>query len=451
MCISILSAKYITMNLFCESVFLRFEKGKIFAREIYDLFFTISSDWDKPRIICVSPHNLIKDGAIQAKSIAAPGAGGKDDVVYDTPAGFGKGFRPDEKIFSVKIYDSKIPNNPQTVEFSGQVVVPEISFCDGLEKDTSVADIMKLCGTAFELRLPTLKANVNYAMRLILEPVELLGLSLPRCLDRINPYSIKARWRQEGTITCPRNCLFDYKKLLEDTRQNSASLATSIGAIEAAIYDRHLTIVKARRNRILLILPEGCDLHRETIAGCILPIGAKTASDSRLFCEYYGGTDKYWGDDPSPLSYAIWNYLERWGQAEAKTKESITTALGVPHNNCSLLVDSMTEKKLICVVDEKRGLYKACNVPPETLDRIIEDIATDPEIEDKFAWVGYRIQFAVEFSYVSDKDEKKIRLDNIKSKLTFWLSLTGVILGAAALVGWPLLWKALKYLISIFF
>jgi len=434
MSISILSTKYFTLDLLGHYVFFRFDQGKLQAREVYDLFFTPSSDWDNARFICISPHALIQDNKLLVSAVPAPGAGSQENGVYDSPVGFGREFCPDTQVFSAKIQDLKNLNNPSIFEISGRVIVPEISLPASIENDPSAIEVMSKCGTIFELRLPQLKANVSYAMRLVLKPFELLGLSSPRNLDEYELKSINVRWRQNASISSTEHCWSDYWRLLEKTKQTYSPFAASAATIQAIIADPTLTMTRAKRIRVLLVLPPGCDLYRERAIGTILPLGPVNTPDSRSFYEYYGGIERFWVDDIESLGRGIWSYLRQWAGTEPKTKEQITTTLGVQHDNCCLIVDAMLTKEVVGLVDLKRGLYKACDVSEEKLNRALEDIATDHKVINKFSWAGYIIQFRVEYTYLSRKDKWRLYWQKIMPILAFWLALAGVILALLALL-----------------
>jgi len=445
MCISILCDQYVTAELIGEYVFLNFDQGIIKVREVYDVFFTPWADWTDIRFICISPHVLIKDNRLCVSVVAAPGAGGIDDNVYDNPIGFGRKFSVGDPAFSVRICDVRNPANPQIIEVAGKVITPEIRIPSQISNDDSAIEVMSHCGTVFELCLPPLKANTTYSMRLVVEPVELLGLSHPRNLEEFDLKSVKINWKQDASITCPKNCLFDYKKLLEQVKK-FPEVATAAGAIEAIVSNRELMIIRVKRSRIVLVLPPGCDLYREKTIGCILPVVSATTQDSRFFSEYYGGTEKYFADDIESLGTGIWEYLQQWAKNDPKTKEFITTALGAQHNNCSLLVDCMAKKNLIELVDPQRGLYKARDVSSQVLAIALKDIATDPEISAKFIWAGYRIQFAIQYVYLSKSDRLKFLWIKIKFRLAFWLAVLGIVLSVIALSPdrWLTFWEAMK-------
>ena len=118
---------------------------------------------------------------------------------------------------------------------------------------------------------------------------------------------------------------------------------------------------------------------------------------------------------------------------EPKTKEFMTTALGVQHNNCSLVVDAMEEKKAVVLVDKQKGLYQACPIVEELLAKVLREIATDRKLVDSFAWTGYRIYYAVEYPYLSPRDKRKFVWEKFKLRTAFWFALVGLLAALFAL------------------
>lgn len=436
MCISILSERYITFELLAEHIFLEIKKGKLHAREVYDCIFSLSNDWGEPQFTCISPHMLLKDGELNVKAVIAPGAGSADDVVYNTPIGFGSNFNVDTRTLSIKISDLRKPESPQTIDLSGEVISPlRIIVPHDIVADELAVQVISVCGTLFELHLPPLKANTNYAMRLVVEPVELVGLSPPRCLDRFGLLPIKASWTQDASITCPKHCWFDCKKLLVKTQRQNPELVAPAAAIEAIISNDKLKIVRVKQNRITLILPAGYNLLRETTIGCISSMGSVSTNDYREFFQYAGGIEQHWVDDVEFLGFHIWKYMSQWAKTDPKSKEYITTALGIQHNNSSLIVDSLAKHNLIEIVDLDRGLYKPKNVTEDIVQKVLREIASDPEISKSFDFAGYRIQFTIQYRYLSAWNQVRFVWEKTKLIMAFWLAVAAIILGLAALSG----------------
>lgn len=435
MCLSILSEKLVNLELLGEYIYISFDNGRIVTKELYDLFFSISCDWKEPRFICISPHFLLSDGKLNVYSFGAPGSGGPYDVVYERPVGFGSTYSAEEHTFSIKTYDVRDLKTPQIISVSGKVVEPKEIIVDSKLKDSSLAvEVMSLCGTVFELCLPELKANVIYAMRLMIEPAILVGLPEPRNLDEVAYESIRPYWIQDATVSCPKNCKFDFVQLLQKTREELPDLTETVHFIESKVVDKRLTIASSRRNRIVLIWPAGCELHRNVCQGSIMPHGSPKAIGENIYQEYYGGSDEFWIDDIFSLSRGIWEYLSEWAKAEPKSKEFITTALRVQHANCSLIVDKMADKKIIDLIDVNKGLYQACQATEEKVNSALEEIAMDSDILDKFDWTGYRILFAINYAYLSEHDRIKLDLTKRRPVIAYWLAIISIVLAIIGIV-----------------
>jgi hypothetical protein len=436
MCISILSERYITFELLAEHVFLDIKEGKLHTRVVYDLIFSLPNIWENPEFICINPNILLKDGKLKVEVVDAPGAESADDVVYDIPVGFGKGFDVNTHTFSVKVIDLAKPESPRIIDLYGEVVkTPKILIPDNMASDILAARIMSECGTVFKIHLERLEANKNYAMRLVIEPVELVGLSEPRNLDMFGLMPIKINWTQAATITCHKNCWFNCKKLLARTALLSKELAARAAAIEAMISDDKLKMARVKRSRITLIVPAGFSIIREKSQGCISSMGPVSTKDSREFFLYAGGIEPHWIDDVESFGLHIWGYMSQYAKADPKSKEYITTALGVDHKNVSLLVDSFVMHKppLLEIADSKGGLFKALDVPEDEAQNIIRDIASDSRITKQFNFIGYVIPFTVKYQYLNLWNRLRFIWERTKPLLAFWLALISVILGAAAL------------------
>lgn len=434
MCISILAERLITLELFGEYIYIRFNGGLISVTEVYDLFFSVSADWKKPRLTCISPHFLLSDNRLCVISKGAPGTGGLYDEVYKRPIGFGLNFSPGDRLFSVKTYDLTNLKNPQIIEISGEVIRPTVVVPTDQKESPLTGEVMSECGTVFDLHLPALRANVIYVMRLVVEPVELLGLPQARNLDEAAHESIRPYFVQDAAVTCPKSCRFDYLRLLQKTKEELPDLSDPIGSIAAKISDRRLSIVRSKRARIVLAWPKGCDLYREECQGSITSMGSPKAVGENIFQEYYGGTEAFWEDDIWSLGYGIWRYLAERAKAEPKKKELITTALRVQHENCSLIVDKMAGKGIINLVDGNKDLYQACHVTEEKLNRGLEEIAMDPEVSDRFVWRGYRIIFAIKYAYLSDEDRRRLVWERKRPIVALWLAIISILLGVIALI-----------------
>jgi hypothetical protein len=435
MCISLLSDRVVTIHLLGEYIYLRLDGQTVRAKEVYDFFFSVSSDWDKPRLVLVSPHVLIdEENRLHVKPSTTPGSNQDEEDFYSHPIGFGCKFDPTQRIFSAKICNTKKTATPQTLTLAGEVIVPTVSVNATIENDLSALEVMSSCGTTFELSLPSLQANKVYAMRLTVKPVELLGLNEARNLEQFGLDPVRPNWIQDAVVTCPKNCWFDYKQLLQRTKEDLPDLKPAADAIAAIVTDTRLTIARIERARIVLAAPMSWRLVRGQSMGCITPGGIPVTKSPNVYTEYYGGIETYWTDDVIKVGQAIYTYLSRWAAGDPKTKEYITTALGIQHENCSLLVDKMAERQIIEIVDAVRGLCRVRKTEERLLYDVLEDIAKDPDVNAKFDWSGYRIPFTVQYAYLNVSDQRRLDWARKLPKVALWLALIGIVVAVVGLL-----------------
>ena len=436
MCLSFLSHENLEFLLVGEYIFVDLTEGNIHTREVYDIFFTPSVDIQDLRLLCISPHNLVHEQkGLCVKSSPTPGAGGPDDCVYDRSVGYGTSFEPTNRKFCVKLPDFARTRSPSTIKFCGEVVMPDLILPPPLSDSDSLAlELTSSVGTVFELHLSNLVAGRAYSSRLIVEPVELLGLPQPRGIYS-EATNIAGEWLQGFSTTCPRTCRFDYCHLLNRTKEELPDLVPTVSLFETLICSKELRVINPRLTRIALILPRNVALMSKDSVGSVMAAGGPLVLlDGRTVQEWYDGADIFWTDDIMRVSRGIYTYLLHWARAEPKTKEYITTALGIQHQNCSLIVDKMVERNAIEVVDKMRGLYRPIEIAEGRLHSTLESIATDPEVNANFEWNGYRIQCEVRYRYLTKEDERRLSWLRKQSKLTFFLALLATVLATVSLL-----------------
>jgi len=420
-----LSADRISFSLINESIFLGIIAGEVRAREVYDVFFTPLEDMDHSRVVCISPHDL-GDTSASIKVDPAPGAGSGDDRAYESPIGFGRTFNPETRVLSVRVVDVTKPHDPQTVTVSGQVVVPEISIPSGLRSEAGRA-VMEEVGTIFEWSVGPLYRKETYALRLVLEPRRLLGVSARRPVEPIT-----GLWSADMHLACPQLCFFDVRRLLDVARKVTEFAATAAQA-EAIICDHRLRVVNPDHARIVLVLPPKAELRRERTMGCIVALGASWLATGQLACEWFGGRERFWSDDPEFMARAILQYLLSWAIQQPKSKEQITTALAVSHGNCSLIVDSLVKHGAVEVADRDRGLFVAKCLPPDKSARVTELISRDEKVIRDFEWVGYRIDYEISYVFLRHQDMARMMQSRLLSYIAVFLAILSMVLSLVAL------------------
>jgi len=396
------------------------------------VFFTASEEIQNASLVCISPHDLIREASARISVAAAPGVGSADDLAYNSPVAFGGEFDAKTHVFSAKIADLTKTASPQTVMLIDEVVTPEIFIPAPLRSDVAHA-VMGETGTIFELRLRPLDKERMYALRLILEPQRLLGVSQQRPIESrlLTPPGV---WSVDLHMICPRTCFFDAVQLLQTTRR-LREFAETAAAAENIICDPELRVLGSDYVRIVLVLPPRADLRREHSIGCIVPLGPTALPSGQLVHQWVGGTKRFWVDDVESVARAVWNYLSTWARAEPKSKEAISTALGASHQNCSIVVDSLAEHGAIELADTDRRLYTAKQLSDRTLASITESISRDNKVKNRFEWTGYRVQYQVSYGFLRPRDKARMIWSKLVPYIALFLAILGLILSLIAFLG----------------
>ncbi len=434
MCVTIctVSGGRVTSSFFEESIFVRIVEGRVDVREVYDVFFTPRKDMVAQRLLCISPHDLLGDGDLAVEVLGAPGSGTEDDKVYAKPLGCGHAFDHKTRQFAVGIRGTNRRFAPTVETFAGETITPQVAIPPSIDNERARA-IMHEIGTVFELRLPDLSAGTRYAMRLVIQPYKLLGLSGPQPLE-FAATKWPIQWTQHLSIWCPKSCHYNVCDLLRETGK-SPSLANDANAILALVDSSDLQILMSEQHRILLILPPGCELGGDDAVGCNWRSGTFPLQDSGLAVEWAGGTKHYWTDDIECVSRRIWEYLSHWSKGNPKPVEFLTTALNVAHENCALVVDGLAELGALELVDQRQGLYKGRDLSPEEQAQKFEALAVDPRVKDSFKWMGYEIRYWVRYRYLSRMARAyHVWTSQVRPVLGFWLAVAGVALGTASIL-----------------
>ena len=434
MCLALFSPEYFTLALLSESVFLDLHHGKVRAREVYDVFLRPRRDWDRPRITCISPHDLISTGELRVNVVSVPGVRTQDEVVYAPGIGYGSNYDTKTSTFSVVlplVVAGRSGYQPQTEPFSGVVLTPRAQVPEKL--GPAARSLMTTCGTVFELLFDEkLKAGKEYMFRLEVSPANLLGLSSPRGLRETTVEPVQARWVQNATVFCTKTCRFNLRDSLENLKQDPefAQGATEILSIVDSV---SLFTIPAERHRIVLVLPHWAEAPHECV-GNTWWLGQHQLPDGRLAEEWGAGTREYGTDDPEPLAKQVYEYIESWAPAEPKKKEDATTALGASHDNCSLIVDALCRMGALKCVDTVRGLYQALPLHGNARQEAFESVAKDPAVIKGFKWKGSEIRFALNYHFLSEQDASRLDRARLRNQVVLWLAVAGTVLAIIALV-----------------
>lgn len=433
MCLSILSPHFFRIKFLGESIFIDERQGKLEFTEVYDLFFSVDRSIEDLRLLAISPHNLLKDEGLCVEAVAAPGAGSPVDDVYKCGTGRTVSWSEDESIFSVMLSGNDQPNARESASFEGSVLRPSVSIPNALQ-EKSVSQILERSGTVFEIAFGRIEAEKDYAVRLRVKPNRLLGVSPVRPIRVPFEDRPSGLLRQDLKIYCPRTGHHNFTKLIQAAREQS-KCAEAAGAIQSAIQKSVYSLLPIDEHRIVVIAPVNADIEPVHEYGWILPMGVSEFlgnGTTRRAAEWRFSTRMYFLEDIDALTKAIWSYLRRWGRTKpgAKTKEEVTAALNISHENCSLIIDKLVGRGVL--VGTNDILFHAPRSSPDP--GLFTEIASDPEIVENFRWDGYQITYRTQYQYLTPRERRRLRFGRIKNRWAFWLAILGILVSLAGLV-----------------
>lgn len=438
MCLCFLTDKdrYFTIDLLGEYIYLSIDdEGHVQVREIYDVFFTPRDDWPDLRLLCLSPHDLVSGGNLAVQSQDAPGMRPEDRVIYNPTMGCEASYDPPSQVFSVKVPGVTDRFRPIQEKHAGVAISAQVSVPNQVQNDPGAVDVMIVSGTVFEVALGNVEAGKTYALRLEITPYDLLGLPDRNSLG-MEPYP---QWSQEAYILGPKLCHFNCISTLHDIQQKQSGTPAAVGAaiIDGTISNEHhpRVLVPLSHHRILLLSEPPTLVDPRSPVGCVTPVGASNVQQRNVATEWAGGTGTYWIDDIECTAEKIWVYLSVYAAAEAKSKEAITAALGLSHDNCGLIVNALVQAGAVC--ETSANLYQAIDLPESQRKQIFEALATDEHLIEEFLWRCYQISYLCTYPYLSPEDARRLWWRRIKQDWGFWLAVVGVIL---SLVGLLLQW-----------
>jgi hypothetical protein len=216
--------------------------------------------------------------------------------------------------------------------------------------------------------------------------------------------------------------------------------AESAGKIEELFVGWNL--IPAERQRIMVIAPPSGEIQVEDPPGCIFYWGTYSLrGNQRSAAQWGGGMQIYWPDEVEPFARKIVAHLKTWGHGEPKSKEDVTAALNVLHENSSLIVEGLKDVGAIKAVGANRFISSGLDDVEE--ESRLSSLAVNQDLLRQFRWIGYEINCAVRYMFFSEEDAKRVVRIRTKNRLTFPLSvlgcivsLIGALIGIAALILW---------------
>ena len=431
MCLAFLakSSRYFSVDFLGETIFLSIVGGRLRAREFYDCVFEVSREWKDARLVCMSPHDLFRDGILavnlQPEKVIPGLARPEDNIIYDGRLGCEAHY--DSQIVTVKVPGVTAEDSPVSEAYSGTLLRPRALVPVEIQQQVTALDIMRSSGTLFQIMLGDLEAGKKYAMRLVVEPYQLLGLKDSLCVQREpNP-----RWRQEACIFSPKTCRFNFEKSLERTLTEVPDVAPGAAILRDIICHRedYPVTLPIKRHRMLLVAHDSDYVDPRKEVGQVWHTNSGTLDGHNSVEEWTSGTNIFWRDDPECLAAEIWEYLSGYG---GKIKEDITPALGISHESCSLIVDELKQRGALAEDPDHR--FWVVRLEPAQRQAVFEQLAADPHVHAHLHWRGYVIPYAFYYDYLSPDEAAERVKDNWWKKRIRVISVTALVVGTAGLL-----------------
>jgi len=448
-CLALLSAdRYVPVDLMVEKMSVSIVDGTLKVHEVYDVIFTPSTRWEDARILVLSPHRLCEGAQLNAKVSITPGTRGPDNDFYNDMVLCEASLDAGTEMFSVTLPAHSGPYDTSVCKYVAKVLEPALEIPRRIAESPAACQIMQEFGTVFELSCGTLEAGKSYAIRLILDPLELLALAEKRPLDDRKIDEIVSRWIQDATIICPKTAYFNFVKLVSGARSRleapepNSTIAQS--QLEAAIdgVNRLLGVVKndtltympIRRQQIVLVLPAGAELATRSADGYVWFTDTYVLADGKVAVVWEAGSEQFWRDDPEEIARIICEYFRKYANVPqgAKTKEEASAAIDALHENCALIMDVLCREGALAALDG--GKYVIAKKTQEETFRICQTVAASAEIATRFTWKGFQVRYALQHRYLSKEDARLLKRTRNRRKLSYFLAIAGVVLGAISLV-----------------
>lgn len=440
MCLCFLTdeSRYFQIDLLGEYIGLSIgPDGSLRAREVYDVFFAPRGDWEDFRLLCLSPHNLLREQNLCVRPVYPPGAGNEDDrLFYSSRLGCTAVYSADTSESSVEVPGLGTDQlTPIREHYSGVALTPQARVPAEIAGDPTALEVMGGVGTVFELLFPVgVKKGKRYVFRLEVTPPFILGLpERIKVQDEPTP-----RWNQEASIVGPKTCRFNFLSNLDAIKGNLVA-APAANMIKAAISNeqRYRATVPLGRHRILLAWQPPVVVDPRAAIGCMAPVGIYSLDNRHAAAEWSGGSKSYWKDDIESAAREIRQYLLDYAGGEAKSKEAISAAFQAPHDNCSLLVDALaaTNPPAVCCVSGKVNQFQAGPLSLQDQERVFESLATNRELHRRFRWNCFQVGYSLKYDYASRHDRSRIWWRSFKQRWAFWIALVSLSLSLLRFVG----------------
>jgi hypothetical protein len=447
-CLAFLADRYVPLDLMVEGVFMSVASGKLTAHEVYDIVFRLNTAWKDARILAVSPHCLAENGGLRARVSVTPGAGGQDDVFFSDMVLYNTSYHESTQEVHLTLPAHGNPLQTGTTKYSGKVIEPTLAIPRSIAQSPAACQIMTEFGTVFELNCGDLEADRPYAIRLVLDPLQLLALPDRRPLDVKEIDEIVSRWVQHATIICPKTCHFNWVKLAAGTKHNlelarqdpNISVSDLDAAIEGVarilgvVTDEALRLMPIRRHQIVLVVPNRSELVAKTPDGYVWFTDSYELKDGRIAAVWEAGSDQFWRDDPEMTARVLCDYFQKYANVKecAKTKEEASEAINAAHDVCSLIIDGLHNKGAL--LEMGGGRYIAANKSEQQTIELCQAVAASSKISTDFKWKGFQIRYSLQYRDLSEEDAVLLKKLRWRRDWSYYLAVLGIVLALLSMV-----------------
>ncbi len=398
MCLSLISDQYFSFDLLSECISVVIADGKLLTQEVYDIFFTAADDCDNLRLHCLSPHQLISDGTLHVSADPAKDSGEYDKYFYD--------FQPnepprlsDDGEFVLALTDASSYPRPSLQSYKGKLLTGAASVPVHLMSDSNAVNFMNGYGTIFDLELGSVKKGEQYAVRVVVRPIRLLGLSSSRLLPASGVYGISGSYAQDAMIIDPAICHFQFTETLKMAKKKQHNLAAAATAIQSMLSLNGQYLMPIDYHRIVLLLPPSAELYRDHMKGDCTHVSTHTLqpnhSGKRVVMEWAAGRRIFWRNDPEHTAWEIWKYLKR---NDGRSVEDVSNSMSIHLKNCELLLPIMRNAGMISPCTDARQFVAADLSKDEAL-ALCKKVTEDTAVYTSFHAAPFSIRFTIQYRF----------------------------------------------------
>lgn len=449
MCITLLSKTLQHVDL-VEQIWLRISPaGQLQVEEVYDIFFHNPAETTESPVettlLALHPHRLLNGEEQLAVEVdPTPGSKAKN---YDHVYALGCEFTPEENTFTVYLPATSQQFEPQSSPYAGQVLRPSARVPAKVASHGGAVDLMTRengLGTVFELPLGSLQPGRDYALRVIIRPVA-LNRMLPGTNIRLPNGSESTTWEQACEIIAPQMLygnMFDWLDRIPHSPadRGSAVLLKNMLAGKDE-HDRHFRPVHVFRHRLFLLYSHGCTCIEHNEPGYISFMGPRQfhfPGEGVHFrgMEWQGGTEEFPQDDPVAVAYHVIKALRKDSGQRSQGKEELARSLDILPWKLEPVIEALRKLHFLAGKEGERLAVgpKATGNETELTKGIRAAFARDKQLQKRFQYTGFQVQYTVQFQYESEQVRHRRLAEQRKVHWGFWIGVVSFILGLVSLI-----------------